>query len=118
MSKYYHYYNRQGKPIKGKDACLKWAKEFEKKDRIVKQQTTWLGFWVSTVFLGLNHNFMRTGKPILFETMAFPSDDQTRYSTEAEAVIGHKKMMRKWSNPLLVASTYISKAIRRVRRGY
>lgn len=49
---------------------------------------------ISTVFLGINHNFSKTGKPVLFETMIFGGEhDQEcwRYKTWAEAEEGHKK---------------------------
>ena len=48
---------------------------------------------VSTVFLGINHNF-RGGDPILFETMIFGgplNDEQWRYATYAEAERGHQE---------------------------
>jgi len=51
------------------------------------------GCMISTVFLGLDHNFMGT-EPILFETMIFggPLDgEQWRYSTYSQAERGHKE---------------------------
>ncbi len=54
--------------------------------------------WVSTVFLGLDYNYNRTGEPVLFETMAFggPLDEETdRYCTWAEAERGHEEMVTK-----------------------
>lgn len=52
------------------------------------------GAYVSTVFLGLDHNFGDRGpSPILFETMTFGVGDepeQVRYSTWAEAEAGHQ----------------------------
>lgn len=50
---------------------------------------------VSTVWLGLDHNFSGVGPPIIFETMVFGGgeeweDAQWRYSTEAEALAGHQ----------------------------
>lgn len=48
---------------------------------------------VSTVFLGLNHNFSREGRPILFETMIFGGlldQHQWRYCTWEDALIGHE----------------------------
>jgi hypothetical protein len=51
---------------------------------------------VSTVFLGLNHNY-HGGEPILFETMVFggPHDDyQRRYRTHQEAQQGHAEALR------------------------
>lgn len=50
------------------------------------------GVRVSTVFLGLDHNWGE-GPPALFETMIFegPHDsEQWRYSTWDEAVAGHE----------------------------
>ena len=54
---------------------------------------------VSTVFLGVDHNFRSNGDPILFETMVFgPVDSRfevdevetRRYSTWDQAEVGHK----------------------------
>lgn len=48
---------------------------------------------VSTVFLGLDHNF-GGGIPILFETMIFGGEHdqfQERYATWVEAINGHKR---------------------------
>lgn len=53
------------------------------------------GARVSTVFLGLDHNFGSGGPPILWETMIFnvETEDgyqfQERYSTREEAIAGH-----------------------------
>ena len=47
---------------------------------------------VSTVFLGLNHNY-GADPPILFETMIFGGEhdeDQWRYETWNQAIEGHK----------------------------
>ncbi len=62
-----------------------------KKARIVAQ--TWLPgmVLVSTVFLGINHNWIGT-KPLWFETMIFGGQQDEyceRYSTAAEARAGH-----------------------------
>jgi hypothetical protein len=53
------------------------------------------GYLVSTVFLGLDHNFTSGGKPQLFDTMVFPEGDMSelycaRYATWDEAEAGHK----------------------------
>jgi hypothetical protein len=50
---------------------------------------------VSTVWLGLNHNF-GDGTPLIFETMVFggPHDQfQDRYHTEQEALEGHQRVV-------------------------
>ena len=75
---------------------MTWAKFFESKERIVKQEEV-NGYKVSTVFLGIDHNFGE-GKPLLFETMVFGGKDeeQERYSTYKQAEQGHKKMVDKY----------------------
>ena len=50
---------------------------------------------VSTVFLGLNHNF-GSGPPLLFETMVFGLDDedhQMRYASVEQAKVGHAEIV-------------------------
>jgi hypothetical protein len=52
---------------------------------------------VSTVFLGLNHNWSG-GAPVLFETMVMGgpmAGEQDRYCTWAEAEQGHKQMVER-----------------------
>lgn len=68
--------------------------------------------WVSTVFLGTNHNWSGKGPPILFETMVFTKDefpreykgkikwhrddlDTFRYSSWDDAETGHKAIVRR-----------------------
>ncbi len=60
---------------------------------------------VSTVFLGIDHNYSGDGPPLLFETMVFPNNreglenwaDQycRRYSTWEEAEAGHYEVTTK-----------------------
>jgi hypothetical protein len=57
---------------------------------------------VSTVFLGLDHNFKNHGPPILFETMAFIGDASAgyeRYATWAEAEEGHARWVARVFKP-------------------
>ena len=54
--------------------------------------------FVSTVFLGLDHNYDDEGPPILFETMIFEGDDggdMWRYATWEEAEKGHAEAVAK-----------------------
>lgn len=58
--------------------------------------------WVSTVFLGLDHQW-GDGPPLIFETMVFADGDDDlldwsgaetyRYSTKAEALEGHQRVV-------------------------
>jgi len=61
-------------------------------DRCVASTEVAPGVSVSTVFLGLDRSFGRTGPPLVFETMAFDADRryQWRWSTWDEAVVGHE----------------------------
>lgn len=80
-----------------------WAAWFETcgRERIIKQNYTWHGYKVSTVFLGLNHNWGE-GPPMIFELMVFSpfgrgmGNDiyQERYSTLEHAKLRHKQILR------------------------
>jgi hypothetical protein len=103
-------------------SLTEWAEwfggNFEK--RRVAQTETRL-FWVSTVFLGLDHRFSGDGPPILFETMVFERERQIvklfgklrsfreemeclRYSSWDDAEAGHnatvKRMLKKEADAL------------------
>lgn len=61
-------------------------------------KTTVGEYEISTVFLGLDHNFFGNGPPILYETMIFAaSDDATdemwRYATREQALAHHQKLV-------------------------
>lgn len=94
------YYDRQGRPLD----LFTWARSLEngEGDKRVAETTLPDGKWVSTVWLGLDHSF-GDGPPLIFETMVFENRanlndlDMERYSTEAEAVAGHERMVKKWS---------------------
>jgi len=92
------YFNRQGEPID----LMSWSKSFENIDeKRVRETTLPDGKWISTVWLGLNHNFCSSGPPLIFETMVFPKEgeygelDCNRYSTEEEAIAGHEAMVER-----------------------
>src|SRR5262245_2117925 len=70
---------------------MEWARWFETADRQVAEDE--IGeVRVSTVFLGVNHNFRGWGPPILFETMIFGGEHdgyQTRCATWEDAEAQH-----------------------------
>lgn len=50
---------------------------------------------VSTVFLGLDHNFRAAGPPILWETLVFGGvldGEMRRYASREAALLGHQEM--------------------------
>lgn len=78
---------------------IKWAKWFEKadSDRIINQDEFNGEISVSTVFSGIDYNFLGDGPPILWETMVFGGKydgDRERYSSYDDALMGHEKMVR------------------------
>jgi len=89
---------------------MTWARSFEDspRERVVKQ--TWVMgdlCWVSTVFLGLDHQFRPGGPPMLFETMAFwggEGYEQERCSTWLEAEAQHAAMVAHVLTPRVVLS--------------
>lgn len=92
-----HYILDGKTPVTCKDV-LTWARWFEKnnKRRRVACTRMWPNVLVSTVFLGLDHNFGDSGLPLLFETMVFGGaldGEQERYSTWDEALSGHYKIV-------------------------
>jgi hypothetical protein len=75
------FYHRDSTPILDDEllpAVEKWALLFERREnRIIGQHRTLYGEKLSTVFLGLDHNF-GFGPPILFETMLFAPGERRR----------------------------------------
>lgn len=92
------YYDMDGQPMdQGK-----WIQKFEDSDGRVVAQEHVGEFWVSTVWLGLDHSFSGNGPPLIFETMVFPAKDDEvtnwgelfgdRYSTKDAALQGHERV--------------------------
>lgn len=90
------YYNRQGARI-----CQRYWGELQNDNayRVVARFEKMGQYFISTVWLGLDHNWWSPGNPpIIFETMVFggPLDqEQDRYSTEEAALAGHRAMIEK-----------------------
>lgn len=87
------FYDRDGNPMpddwydqkKHGDRAIKWATDRRVARTVVGDIT------VSTVWLGLDHEFLRES-PIIFETMTFGdpwANEMERYSSEEGAMRGH-----------------------------
>jgi hypothetical protein len=80
----------------------RWCEWMETADRHVRDSFQG-DVRVSTVFLGLDHNFGDLfGRPILFETMVFVGEDcvaQDRYRTWDEAEAGHARWVNEVFKP-------------------
>lgn len=94
------------------DDVIQWAQwmELARKNELLHVGSDYVGpFWVSTVFLGLDHGFVPWDgpQPVLFETMVFPRTEQDdpkdkanwrdeimqRYCTLEQAEAGHKAIV-------------------------
>ena len=91
------YFDRNGQPI----TLRQYGELMERPAyRIVEQEYLPDLVYVSTVWLGLNHNFFNEQAPLIFETMIFADLDQEidqrqlRYSTIEEAEKGHRETVR------------------------
>jgi hypothetical protein len=76
---------------------LEWAQWFETAERHVAEDAV-EGYRVSTVFLGLDHDWQGSGPPVVFESMIFSPDGEAeamdRYRTWEEAEAGHARMLQ------------------------
>lgn len=84
---------------------IAWAMWFETADRRVALDDV-RGIRVSTVFLGIDHNYGYSDRPVLFETMCSTEIDwldmQLRYATWEEAETGHKLVIEQLKSALPV----------------
>lgn len=94
------YYDRRGRAITQSESFrLRENPEYKR----VAETTLPNGWWVSTVWLTIDHRWDETGQPIIFETMVFESSESateadhpvgtTRYCTEDEALAGHLRIV-------------------------
>lgn len=115
---------------------IEFAEWFETTDRRVRE-TIIEGVRVSTVFLGMNHNFTGEGYPLLFETMVFEEDDYSgsltfdvalkegesgsvlgwciRTSSWGEAEDAHQRVVEKVTESLKRALRALSDALAELR---
>jgi len=93
-----NYYDMYGNPV----GMERWSQLLTQPKHVAEDYVTLGGqrFHVSTVWLGLDHNFMPGGPPIIFETMIFADDGSfedlycVRYSTREQALAGHRRAIR------------------------
>lgn len=102
MQNYYFTLDEKGAPVHEPDVKVwaKWMQEHGEGRISIRVGESFIGrAHVSTVFLGINHNFGEHAHsfPILWESMAFYADgksDQRRcYGTRSDAVAMHQRMV-------------------------
>lgn len=105
LKRHHTHYRRNGTPYpEGDEGLFEWAHDFHDLTyKVVRQETLPNGIWISTVWLGIDHNFALDGPPLIFETMAWSAngdalDFQERYATEDDAIIGHLQAIDLFKN--------------------
>jgi hypothetical protein len=86
------FFDRQGNPI----SLLTWSKLLERGAYRTIAHDRVKGDDVSTVWIGLDQTLGAGPKPMFFETMVIGDKQHEltrRYSTEAEAIEGHKQIV-------------------------
>lgn len=89
--------NDEGEPV-AVESVQEWSTWFSTGDRRHVAEDTVGDVRVSTVFLGLDHNFTGNGKPVLWESMVFGGEldqEQWRYDSLQAAMDGHGELLRK-----------------------
>lgn len=86
------FYDKEGRPI----PLMVWASLFGDWEYKCVAETYVGPYRVSTIWLGLDHDFFRTGRPLIFEMMVFGPEgasdvDCRRYTTEADALAAHEE---------------------------
>jgi hypothetical protein len=92
--------DENGEPHQEQD-LMKWAMWFETfHNRVAVDVVN--GLEVSTIYLGVNQRFVGPGPPLLWETMVFAGDGESRYRTQysrrSEAEAGHKATVERAKN--------------------
>lgn len=106
------WYNKTGQAISLEEAGKLLQ---DRSYKVIAQTALWNGYWVSTIWLGLDHSWMG-GERLIFETMVFYRGIgwkikgwslerhhrwmdlwMKRYSTEEEALKGHREAVRKFT---------------------
>jgi len=91
------HYDMNGKPM----TMMQWAQAFkDTAGRVLARTDLPDAYWVSTVWLGFDHNF-GDGPPLIFESMVFKEDTHDevacrRYATREEALAGHRALCQEW----------------------
>jgi hypothetical protein len=105
MAAMYYVLGGDGEPRSVGDDAERWARWLERHpDQRRVEVTTVDRAEVSTVFLGINHQFGE-GPPLIFETMIFGGrwdQCQWRWTTRAQSLAGHDQVvaaLRAGNNP-------------------
>lgn len=94
-----NYYLLKGKTPRLVKDSKEWAKWYKKHSQQIDACVVG-NYSITTVFIGIDHNFFGKGPPLLFETMVFEckraaiNNFTRRYSTWDEAQAGHDEIVK------------------------
>lgn len=101
--------HENGKPVLCEN-IRKWSAWFEHFPNRFVKETKLDNVRISTIFLGIDHNFTGRGGPVLWETMVFKhnprpdaivdeeSQEEMRARSREEALVHHDMLVKKWEN--------------------
>lgn len=95
------YFDHDGKPVESMEQL---AELHLPENSFIRQDTLPDGKWISTVWIGTNMAHWKSSRPLIFETIVFRSRsileslDGYRYETKEEAIKGHERMLKIWTN--------------------
>lgn len=87
--------NARKKPIRTDDPEV-WHRFMSGRDRFIAKTVLASGHVISTVFLGTPHCGGMFETMVFADTKSFLDLDAARYETHAQALRGHRAMVRKW----------------------
>lgn len=96
----YYKLNEKNEPVQCSEVEYAWVLENTNRQLAITEHNDINGITdiiVSTVFLGLDHNYGGHGAPIVFETMIFGGEcngEMRRYSKYDDAIAGHNDMVK------------------------
>lgn len=96
--------NKEPFPTDDHKAWAEWFSDFENRSvcrtRLIHDEKSPMD--VSTVFIGIDHNYEKGDDPVLFETMTFCDDKNEcvmlRYTSYEKAVSGHELLLKRLKN--------------------
>jgi hypothetical protein len=107
MKSFIDYYDQDGNPIEG--GTLEWAAMFEdSRSRIIGRSKTLYGEMLSTVWLGLNHQY-GDGPPLIFETMLFAPRDRELHRRALRQFAGEERMSEEDRAKMKADDAYVEK---------
>ena len=121
-----YYILKDDKPVR-EDDPIKWARWFENsimtRERVLGQASLKNGYFISTVFLGLDHAFGLSPRPVLFETwirdQVWGKDYYERFETYEDAERDFNEKLKEyrskklWRVPFIVFLRWLNEKLQK-----